>query len=254
MIILVVGRWCSGARARGIMSETTFGRVTVAGMLVALVVGCSGAGPGSAVSASSESAGEVTVTPNPVTPNPVTPDPVTPDPATPDPVIPDPVTPDPVTPDPVTPDPVDTEVAWVPPGPGGLSPAETTVDKAARWYEAFGNHDCATIAALGPERDQRQLYAGLGDACRAVREKNDRLWTSAEIALQHVSDPTDCLDLLALRLLRDLVMAHQSAPHANIRIVDSPPGQGCRIDDSSPPPTSVTSTQTSVPRPSAPAG
>jgi hypothetical protein len=179
------------------MSETTFGHVTLAGLLLALVVGCGQAESGSAG--------------------------------------------------------LDIPVAWVPPGPGNAA-FQRDNGRAAQWSSAFRNHDCDAIAALGPERNQQQLYSGLGDACRAVLRKNDQLWTSAEVALQHVDDPTDCRDRSALRLLRDLVMAHQRAPHANIHIVDPPPGPPCGPGDSPLPPTSITPPPTSVPRPSAPTG
>jgi len=127
------------------------------------------------------------------------------------------------------------EVAWVPPGPGNVGPAtppDTGEPGAARWYEAFEDRDCDAIAKLGPERGQQRLYAGLGDACRAVAgaENRKNRWAAAEAALQHVDAPSNCLDRLALRLLRDLVVAHQRAPDAEIRITESPdgPGDACR--------------------------
>ncbi|MGH3980696.1 MAG: hypothetical protein ACRDRZ_17135, partial [Pseudonocardiaceae bacterium] len=49
-------------------------------------------------------------------------------------------------------------------------------------------------------------------------------WAAAEAALQHVGNQTNCLDRLALRLLRDLVAAHRRAPDADIRIIKSPHG------------------------------
>lgn len=240
------------------MPVTTFGRVTLAGLLVALAVGCDRGGPGSASDAGPGPAIETTVAPDPATSTPATSTPATPlptmsTPATPLPMTSIPATPAPPTTNLVTPSPDSDdppEVAWVPPGPGSSYPYETYGVREARWHKAFDNRDCAAIAALGPEHDQRQLYAGLGDACRAVRQKNDRLWTSAEVALRRVNNPADCLDQLAVRLLRDLVIAHRRAPHANIRIVDPEPGEDCGSDDPSPPPTSVTPSQTSVPRPS----
>ena len=133
-------------------------------------------------------------------------------------------------PDPGRPDPGDQEVAWVPPGPGSLAPGGDPDDHPRpwdRWVWAFDHRDCDAIAALGQERHQQPLYEGLGDACRAVLRDEDRSWPAAEAALQNVSNPTNCLDQRALRLLRDLVTAHQRAPNARIRIVDHPPGREC---------------------------
>ena len=243
------------------MSETTFGRATVAGLLMALVIGCSETGSGSAGGAGPGPTSEATatstpVTPSPAPPNPLTPDSSTPDSSTPSSPAPNPSAPNPSTPNPPTPipEPVDPpQVAWVPPGPGNTTfPYDN--GREARWASAVDDRNCDAIAALGPEREQQQLYSGLGAACRAVRSNNDQLWTSAEVALQQVDDPIDCLDRSALRLLRDLVMAHRRAPRANIHIVDSPPGPRCDPDSSSPPPTPISPTPTPVPRPSTSAG
>lgn len=133
-----------------------------------------------------------------------------------------------------------TQVAWVPPGPGDWFGIDRMSEDLEQWYKAFRERDCDAIAALGPKRAQPQLYAGLGDACRAVLEDNDQSWPSAEAALQNVGNPTNRLDREARRLLSDLVTAHQRAPNADISIVDPPP------EDSSPPPTSVTPSPTSV--------
>lgn len=236
------------------MSGTLLGRVTVAGLLVALaVVGCGPVEPGGAGPGPS---GGVTMTPSPGTLSPETSSPETSSPETSSPGLASPETPNPEASGSVTsgpdsdtagPSSGDAHVAWVPPGPGNEFPRYDDGQKtAARWHKAFSDHDCDAIAALGPERDQRQLYAGLGDACRAVLKKNDRLWSSAEVALRHVGDPTDCLDRSALRLLRDLVMAHQRAPHADIDIVDSPRGAACDSDGPASPSTSVSPSPTSV--------
>jgi hypothetical protein len=230
------------------MSGTLFGRVAVVGLLVALVVGCGHAKPGGPGEAGPGLAGGVTETPKLETPSPETPsskapNSETPNPETPSSKAPSSKAPNPKAPNPKAPNPDDTQVTWVPPGPGSDFPP--LIDEQ-EWYRAFRKHNCDAIAALGSERDQRQLYAGLGDACRAVQHNNDRLWASAESELQHVDDLTDCLDQLALRLLRDLVMAHQRAPHANIRIVDPPPGTTCGSHDPSRPQRSATSTTRSV--------
>jgi hypothetical protein len=235
------------------MVRILFGRVTVAGLLVVLVVGCGHAAPGRVGEAGPGPAGGVTGAPDSGVPNPGALNPGAPNPGAPNPGVPNLGVPNPGagTPGLGT---DDTKVAWVPFGPGSEfrhrvgSPNPPYQGTAAGWNRAFRNHDCDAIAALGPERDQRQLYAGLGDACRAVLKKNHQLWISAEAALRHVDDPTDCLDRLALRLLRDLVMTHQRAPHADIHIVDPPPGTACGPDNSPTRPTSVapTSTPTSV--------
>lgn len=223
------------------MSGTLFGRVSVAGLLAVLVVGCNssavpgGAGPGPEIGVTrpSDSGAPSSETPSSEEPPRSNPRPEAPGPQ------PEAPSSQPEVPTPST---GDTIVAWVPPGPGGsfphYSPDEPNNSEpaaAARWREAFGKRDCDAIATLGPERNQRQLYAGLGDACRAVLKGNDRLWTSAETALQHVDNPHECFDQLALRLLRDLVMAHRHAPHAQIHIVDSPPGTACQSNSPSPP-------------------
>lgn len=227
---MVAGGSASSTQAGGIMSGTLFGRTPVAVLLVALtVLGCGQIEPGRAGESGSGAESEPTATSQPRDgqPDSTQRDDTQPDDAQPDDGAFDP-------------DPVDTQVAWVPPGPGDLFGFDRMSDELARWYKAFGERDCDAIAALGPQRDQQQLYAGLGDACRAVLEDNDQSWPSAEVALQNVSNPTDPLDREARRLLRDLVMAHQRAPNADIRIVGPPP------EDSSPPPTSVSPSPTSV--------
>lgn len=78
-----------------------------------------------------------------------------------------------------------------------------------------------------PACGQPQLYAGLGDACRAVIRHDVQRWPSAQSALQQVNDPDTCLDRWALRLLRDLVTAHQRNPDAEIQIVDAQGGTHC---------------------------
>ncbi|MGH3982811.1 MAG: hypothetical protein ACRDST_09065 [Pseudonocardiaceae bacterium] len=171
---------------------TLFGRTTVAGLLVTLtVLGCGQIEPGRTGEPGPGPVSETIVTSQP-------------DDGQPDDTQPDDTQPDDGT---IDPSPIDTEVAWVPPGPGNLFRLDELAEEVTRWFEAFRERDCDAIAALGPERDQRQLYAGLGDACRAVLEDNDQLWPSAEVALQNVGNPTDPLDRSALRLLRDLVMA-----------------------------------------------
>jgi len=248
------------------MNRAVVERVTVAALLVALAVaGCGGAEPGGAGERGSGPAAGVTSSPDSGPSDGAIPGPDSgsgdgatgsPDSGPPSGVVPDPgsepysgVIPDPgsgpgggVTGRPgfhppgggggeVGPQ----EVAWVPPGPGNVGPAtppDTGEPGAARWYEAFEDRDCDAIAKLGPERGQQRLYAGLGDACRAVAgaENRKNRWAAAEAVLQHVDAPSNCLDWLALRLLRDLVVAHQRAPDAEIRITESPdgPGDACR--------------------------
>jgi len=253
------------------MNRAVVERVTVAALLVALAVaGCGGAEPGGAGERGSGPAAGVTSSPDSGPSDGAIPGPDSgsgdgatgsPDSGPPSGVVPDPgsepysgVIPDPgsgpgggVTGRPgfhppgggggeVGPQ----EVAWVPPGPGNVGPASPPDDPspvppdtgAARWYEAFEDRDCDAIAKLGPERGQQRLYAGLGDACRAVTgaENRKNRWAAAEAVLQHVDAPSNCLDWLALRLLRDLVVAHQRAPDAEIRITESPdgPGDACR--------------------------
>ncbi|MGH8572604.1 MAG: hypothetical protein ACREX8_08520 [Gammaproteobacteria bacterium] len=189
------------------MSVTLFGRTTVAGLLVALtVLGCGQIEPGRTGEPGPGPVSETIVTsqPDDGQPDDTQPDDTQPDDTQPDDTQPDDTQPDDGT---IDPSPIDTEVAWVPPGPGNLFRLDELAEEVTRWFEAFRERDCDAIAALGPERDQRQLYAGLGDACRAVLEDNDQLWPSAEVALQNVGNPTDPLDRSALRLLRDLVMA-----------------------------------------------
>lgn len=132
------------------------------------------------------------------------------------------------------PSPAPPQVSWVPPGAGTKGPLPSDGDgppqsttAVRRWQQAFDKRDCSAIAALGPERGQPELYAGLGDACRAVIQHDDQLWPAAERASQQVNDPDNCLDRVALRLLRELVTAHQSSPHAEIQIVKPPPGRLC---------------------------
>jgi hypothetical protein len=242
------------------MSGTLFGRVTMVGLLVALVVGCGQVEPGGAGEAGPGPADRVTGAPDSGAPDSGAPDSGAPDSGAPDSGAPDSGAPEPwgSNPDPGTPGPStdEAEVAWVPPGPGsryapappyspGHPPGRNEGEgAAARWHMAFDKHDCAAIAALGPERNQRQLYAGLGDACGAALKKNDPSWPSAEAALQHVGNVTDPLDQSALRLLRDLVVAHQRAPHATIRIVDPSPGSVTPTRGSvTPTPESVTPTR-----------
>ena len=150
-------------------------------------------------------------------------------------------------PSPGAPDPSsdDVQVAWVPPGPGNLFPHYD--DSDTRWRSAFANHDCDAIAALGPDRNQQQLYTGLGDACGAALKKNNQSWPSAQVALQHIDNPTDPLDKSALRLLRDLVMAHQRAPHATIRIVDPPPASPSPTSDIQASPSVAPSSASQIP-------
>ncbi len=200
------------------MAGTRFGRVTVTGLLVALAVGgCDATELGGAEAAPQGPVGEASggpgANPGPDGSNPANPGPDGSNPANPGPDSSNPANP---------------EVAWVPPGPGiGIDYKSPETD---RWYEAFNNRDCKAIAALGPERNQQQLYQGLGEACLAIYRDEDRSWSAAEVALRRVGDePIDCLDRLAFRLLRDLVMAHQRAPDAEIRIVNSPPGDACSM-------------------------
>lgn len=223
----------SSTQAGGIMSGTLFGRTTVAVLLVALtVLGCDQiesartgeSGPGavrepSATSQTRDGQSDSTQS---------------------DSTQPDDTPPDDGISDSDDSDFDGTQVAWVPPGPGDLFGFDRMPDELEEWYKAFRERDCDAIAALGPQRAQPQLYAGLGDACRAVLEDNDQSWPSAEVALQNVGNPTDPLDREARRLLSDLVTAHQRAPNADIRIVDPSP------EDSSPPQTSVTPSPTSV--------
>jgi len=170
--------------------------------------------------------------PNPGNPNPRDPNPRHPNPGNPNPRDPNPGNPNPRDPNPGNPNPGEEEVAWVPPGPGSSAPELPPDDGDQprpwdRWFWAFDHRDCDAIAALGQERHQRPLYEGLGDACRAVLRDEDQFWPAVEAALQNVGNPTNCLDQSALRLLRDLVTAHQRAPNAKIRIVDHPPGREC---------------------------
>lgn len=229
------------------MSGVLFVRITVAGLSAALVVGCGQAESRSAGDAGPEPANVATVAPNPAPsisapPNATTPEPVPPNVAVPN-------------PKPPAAGLKETRVAWVPPGPD--PPILTLSETAAQWSAAFHNRDCNAIAELGPKRGQQKLYAGLGDACRAVlnKDKDDRLWASAEAALGDVRTPKDCLDRLARGLLRDLVMAHRRAPDADIQIEDAeePERWPCDSDDTSPPPaTSITPTSADLPPPSAP--
>jgi len=194
------------------MIGALFGRVTAAVLLVALaVVGCGDAEPGGAGTVGPRSPGEATGDPNPGDLNPGNPNPRDPNPG--------------------NPNPGEEEVAWVPPGPGSSVTAPPDDGDQPRpwdrWFWAFDHRDCDAIAALGQERHQRPLYEGLGDACRAVLRDEDQFWPAVEAALQNVGNPTNCLDQSALRLLRDLVTAHQRAPNAKIRIVDHPPGREC---------------------------
>jgi hypothetical protein len=228
------------------VSETLLGRVAVAGLLVALaVVGCGSVETGGPGEAGPGLSGGVTTTPNPGSAepsiagssnagssNPGSSNPGSSNPGSSNPGSSNPGSSNPggLDGDPADPSSGDTRVAWVPPGPGNEFPRRHHGHAEDRWYKALSDHDCDAIAALGRERGQRQLYAGLGDACRAALKKDDRLWTSAEVAWRQVSDPTDCLDRSALRLLRDLVMAHQRAPHAHIDIVNSPSGAACDSD------------------------
>jgi hypothetical protein len=246
------------------VSGTLLGRVAVAGLLVALaVVGCGAVETGGPGEAGTGLSGGVTTTPNPGSTEPSNPGPSNRGPSNPGPSNRGPSNPGPSNPGPSNPGPSnpggldgdtadpssdDTHVAWVPPGPGKEFPHEHRRHAEDRWYKALSDHDCDAIAALGPERGQRQLYAGLGEACRAALKKDDRLWTSAEVAWRQVSDPTDCLDRSALRLLRDLVMAHQRAPHAHIDIVNSPSGAACDSD----PPTLIPTPESPRPTPENP--
>ena len=243
----------------GRMSGTLRGRVTVAGLLITLMVGCGPAAPG----------GEHQVTvpvapppaapnppPNPAPPNAAPPNPAPPNSAPPNPAPPNPA-PTPTAPNPAPPkprNPAEVRVAWMPPGPQPPAQGLLSVDDE-QWSKVFKNHDCDGIAALGPERNQRQLYGALGDACRAVLRGDDRLWASVQSALRRGGSPTGCFDELAWQLLRRLVDAHLRAPQANIRIIDSTRKEKdfpCEPESSSPATTSVTSTpdsDTPAPRP-----
>lgn len=251
------------------MSGTLFGRITVTGLLAALVVGCGQAEPGGTDNAGPAPENVVTVAPNPPTPDLRTPTAVAPNPApsipgpsnsaTPKPAPPNVAAPNPAQPNPARPNPAPPadrkgpRVAWVPPGP---NPPVQTLDTDA-WSVAFRSRDCDDIAELGPKRGQQKLYVGLGDACRAVLNDDDRLWSSAEAALADVRTPDDCRDELALGLLRNLVMAHRRAPDADIQI-DDPEEETpwpCDSDDTVPPATTIPSTPADdQPRPSAPIG
>lgn len=253
------------------MSGTLFGRITVTGLLAALVVGCGQAEPGGTDDAGPAPENVATVAPNPAAPDLMTPPAVAPNPApstpapsnsvTPKPVPPNVAAPNPAQPNPAPPaaDPKGPRVAWVPPGPN----PPVRVSGMEAWSAAFRSRDCDAIAELGPKRGQQRLYAGLGDACRAVlnnnENENDRLWTSADAAferLKNVENSLECLDRLAWGLLRDLVMAHRRAPDADIQIDDPQKGTPwpCGSDDTLPPATSITPTPADQPRPSVPTG
>lgn len=193
------------------MSGALFGRVIVVGLMVGLAaIGC-----GSAGSSGASGRGPGTSIEVPGVPSSAVPDSGVPSPGTSPPLV-----------------------AWVPPGAGDIGPAAPD-PPAARWRRAFNNHDCDAIAALGPQRGQVQLYTGLGDACKAVLQNNDRFWPAAEAALRRVGRPTDCLDRSALRVLEDLVATHRRAPHAKIHIVEPPAGRRCGSDDTSASPTAA---------------
>ena len=190
----------------GVMVGGLAGRVTATVLLVALaVVGCGDAKPGGAGEVGPVSPSGASGNPNPGGGS------------------------NPGGSNPGGSNPGEEEVAWVPPGPGRNHPPRPGDwdSSSYRWFLAFKKRDCNAIEALGQERHQQPLYNGLGDACRAALKDEDQFWPPAEAALQNVGNPTNCLDQAALRLLRDLVAAHQRAPTAKIRIVDHPPGSEC---------------------------
>lgn len=65
-----------------------------------------------------------------------------------------------------------------------------------------------------------------------------------------MTEPADCLDREAFRLLNDLVRAHQQAPDTPIRIVDAPSGPRCVPAESTtpdPPPSPAPNRAAAVP-------
>lgn len=209
------------------MSQDMFERITMAGLVLVLVMGCSHAELGPRRDSGAAHFGA----PNVESPNSQSPNSKVLNSESPNSEV-----------NPVTPR--DIEVAWIPPGPGNDYYGAQD-DRQKHWSTAFANRSCSAIAALGSERGQQQLYAGLGSACQAVPDNDDRLWDSAEVALNNIDDPTDCLDQSVLRLLRNLVTTHRRFPYATIHIIGPPQGTsacGSRDSTSQPPPVNPTST------------
>jgi len=120
-------------------------------------------------------------------------------------------------------------IAWILDlAPG--SPQGPPEFRAYRNLMNVGNDGCVALAnGLQPdggielEDEALLLYRAVADACLAAfYDGYSGLWDSAAATFAGLPVPTSCMDVVAYRVLRDLLQAHQVNPNGTFQFTDDP--------------------------------